>query len=204
MELWLQAAGVLVGLALLWVGLRKLELSRPWAAVLGVLDVLVLVVSVATLGWLGLVLAAAASIAAILGWSIRLAMQLEEILVYAAIQADTSKDDMKQLHRRLKSSHRAFQQLGPIESARLISLLSQRARSADEIDQMALPIALLWVIHRPELKWLVERFDRIMRLYSKPPGAAMEVADAITATTRRSAATFDEIIDGMISAVSLP
>lgn len=133
----------------------------------------------------------------VLAWSVWLAMQKENLLVYAATQCGVSKQEMEDLHNRLKGSNRAFKQIGQIELARLISLLSQRARTPAEMQQMALPIAMLWIVQEGDLPWLVEHFDRLLRLYGRPASNSMQVADTLTVATQRSAATFCEIVEGM-------
>src|SRR5688572_14205308 len=90
--------------------------------------------------------------------------------------------------------------MGRIEVAELISLLAQRARTPSEIEEMALPVALLWVVHRPDLGCLVERFDTLLRLYGEPASESMRVADTLSAGTKASAATFTEMLDALVAA----
>ena len=106
---------------------------------------------------------------------------------------------MEQLHARLWQAGGPFRSLGPIRLAQLISFLAQRGRSAAEIEQMARPVALLWVVHRPELEHFVEQFDRLLRLHDEPASEAMRVADLLTASTQASAATFQEMLDALIA-----
>ena len=122
-----------------------------------------------------------ANVLGFIGWSIRLAMQKESLIVYAAIQTDSSKEEMQELHGRLQESDKAFRALGPIELAKLIKCLSERGRDPEEIRHMARPIALLQVVHEPPLEQLVEKFDRLLRLYQEPAQNAMSIADATVA-----------------------
>lgn len=70
--------GILVGLALLWTGIKKLRTSTLQAALLSTLDIAVLVVSVVLLGWVGVSIFVAATVIAILAWSVYMAMQKPE------------------------------------------------------------------------------------------------------------------------------
>ena len=197
MEVALQILGLVLSLIVLWVGLKRLELDRPWKAILGILDALVLVTSVVALGWLGFALTAIASLLGVLGWSIWLAAKKESLLVSAAIQIGSTKVEMEALHRRLYSSHRAFRQLGPIGLANLMRLVAARARQPEEIAAMAPPIAMLSVTQECEMPWLVEHFDRLLRLYGKGATESMAVADLLTVTTQGAAASFREIVEAM-------
>jgi len=201
-ETALQIVGIALALAILWTGLRRLNVSKFWSAALWLLEFLLLGAGVYALGWVGFALAGIATLLGTLAWSVWLAMQKENLLVFAATQCGATKQDMEELHRRLKGSHRTFQQIGQIELARLISLLSQRARTPAEMQQMALPIAMLWIVQECELPWLVEHFDRLLRLYDRPASNSMQVADTLTVATQRSAANFREIVEGMCQVAS--
>ena len=133
MEIALQVLGIALGLLVLWTGLRKLNVSKFWGAALWLLELLVLGAGVYALGWIGFALAGVATVLGVLAWSVWLAMQKESLVVYAATQSGVSKQEMEDLHNRLKGSNRAFKQIGQIELARLISLLSQRARTPAEV-----------------------------------------------------------------------
>jgi hypothetical protein len=201
METALQILGLILSLIVLWAGFKKLELDRPWKAILGILDALVLVTSVVALSWLGFVLTGFASLLGVLGWSIWLAAKKESLLASAAIQIGSTKPEMEALHRRLYSSHRVFRQLGPIGLANLIRLIAERARQPNEIAAMALPIAMLSVTQQCEMPWLVEHFDRLLRLYGKAATESMAVADLLTVTTQSAAASFREIVEAMCGVV---
>jgi hypothetical protein len=166
-----------------------------------VLDAILLITSVVALGWLGFALTGLASLLGVLGWSVWLAAKKESLLVSAAIQIGSTKQEMQELHSRLYKSHRAFQQLGPIRLADLIRLIAERARRPQEIEAMALPIAMLSVTQECELPWLVEYFDRLLRLYGKAASESMAVADALTVATQNAAASFREMVEGMCRVV---
>ena len=94
MEIVLEAASVLLALALLWLGLNRIDLSSGPKAAIWVAELLLLVGSIASLGWLGVAILMVANVLGFIGWSIRLAMQKESLIVYAAIQTDSSKEEM--------------------------------------------------------------------------------------------------------------
>lgn len=133
--------------------------------------------------------------------TIRLASKRQAILTYASIQSGASYERTRSLADDLKH-HRAMASLGPIQIAELISALAQRGRDLEEIREMGIPIAMLFVVHEPELDELAGKFDQILGLYDKPATAAMELADKISMATKISAATFSETLDGLIAAAS--
>jgi hypothetical protein len=194
---------IVVGLAVFYTGVRRIEISSFRKGVLSLLEVAILVASVVLLGWLGALVFAAVTVIAFIAWSVYLAAQKETYLVYASTQAGGSKEEMYALQKRLWNGHEAFHILGPVETAQLISLLAQRARSPEEIEAMATPVAMLWVVHRPDLGWLVGRFDSLLRLYDEPASESMRLADTLSAVTKESAATFEEMVEGMCAAVTL-
>jgi hypothetical protein len=198
MELALQILVVLVGLALLLTGTKRFELSRYARLALSILDLLVLIAATVALKWVGLGLALGANVIAILCWSVYLAMRKESHLTYAAIQLDVGKGDMESLYDRLYDEYDVFHVLGPIQTSELISLLSQRARSIPEIEHIAPVIAMLVVINSVELEWMVERFDQILRLYGEPASKAVDMANTLTIATKKAAASFHEMVEGMI------
>jgi hypothetical protein len=67
---------------------------------------------------------------------------------------------------------------------------------------MAQPIALLWAVHRPDLDWLVDRFDQLLRRSGMDAGDSMRLADVVSAGTKAGAATFEEMVEAMIAASS--
>lgn len=88
--------------------------------------------------------------------------------------------------------------LGPIERAELIRLLADRNRKPVKIEQMAVPIGMLKTIQSAPLPWLVERFDRLVRLTNELPAKSAEVADTLHATGQNAAASFEEIVDSFV------
>jgi hypothetical protein len=102
------------------------------------------------------------------------------------------------LHRDLMTEHAVFLAIGDHKVAQLIRQLAQRKRSAEETTLMALPIALLWDVHRPAMNGFVERFDRLLRLHGEPAERAMAVADILTTSTSNAADTFDQMSDALI------
>jgi hypothetical protein len=194
--------GLIAALALLWSGRKKVEVGTFGRTLISFLDLIVLVVSVVLLGWIGVAVFLATNVIAFLAVSVRLAMKQEEVLLYAATQCDASKEDMVALSDWMKKEGGPFRLMGPLERAALISELAQRARQPAEMREMAEPIALLWVVHRPELGWLVEHFDRLLRLYGMQASDSMQVADVISGSTKAGAATFVEMVEAMAAAAA--
>jgi hypothetical protein len=64
---------------------------------------------------------------------------------------------------------------------------------------MAAPIAMLHVVFKSELTGLADRFDRLLRLWGMEAAEAGRAADVLTKGAISSAATFDEMLDAMIS-----
>lgn len=190
---------LITSLALLWSGRRRLEVSSFAATFLSVLELLGIATLLLSLGWWGLVVLSVVNLLAVLVWSVVLALRVEEKLVYAATQSGESKETMKALAKKL-NARQELKALGPVEKAELIKLLAERARSASEIETMAVPIGMLKLIHHSSIEWLVERFDRLMRVAGEPADKAMGVADTITTATQRAAAPFAEIVDGLLIA----
>jgi hypothetical protein len=199
METPISAFASVVGLTLFWVGVKKIELGTLRNAILTTADLLLGIVAFVQLGWLGLILFLGLSAVGLVGHSIHLAMQKDGHLVFAATRASAARADVRDLYDRLYASHMVFKYLGPISTAELVALLADRARTLDEIENMAVPVALLSVAHvQPDLVALVERVDRLLRLWQKPASEAMSVADTLTAATQVSAASFEAMLDGMI------
>ncbi len=199
METFLALVGVILYLATLWTGFRKVQLGSHVSAALFIIELVLTVIAVGQLGWrLGLITVGGANLIALIASSVRLAFQHDDLLTYAATQAGTSRTEMKALAVRLRRQRKAFSVFGSIRTAQLISYLSQRGRNVSEIEQMAPAIATLWVIHRPELESFTSDYDRLMRLWKKPASEAMGVADVLTIASQKSAATFQEVLDAMI------
>lgn len=192
----------MVGVALYWTGRKRLELSRFSSALISTLDVAVLIVSVVLLGWLGLAVVIVANAVAFLATGVYLAAKREELLLYAATQCDSTKEEMYALEKQLGKMGGPFRLMGPIDRSTLIRALAERARPPAEIEQIAYPVALLWAVHRPDLVWLAGKFDQLLRLYGHGASESMRVADTISAATKTSAATFEETVDALVAAGS--
>lgn len=197
---WGNALGVVLGLVLLWTGLRRIELSGYWKGLLSLLDLAVLIYSIANLGLIvGTILVVVANLLLFLLTAIRAAMRHEDVLAHAAAVSGSDLSEMKALATRLRRGHKVFGYLGPMTTARLIDHLSDRARTVAEIEEMAPPIAMLWLVDRPDLGKVVDDFDRLLRLWSKSASEAMAVADTLTATRQHSRMTLQEALDGLIA-----
>ena len=197
MELAVSIATLVASLVLLLSGRRRLEFGSFPATALTFLELLGLALAVVSLGWWGLGAVGIVNIIAVLVWSAVLAAKVESKLVYAAIQAGVSKSDMKQLAARLGHA-KELKGLGPVERAELIRLLADRNRKPGEIEQMAGPIGMLETIHSAPLPWLVESFDRLLRLTNEPPDKSTELADILQGTAQNAAASFKEIVDSFL------
>ena len=198
----LEVIGIVIASILLFTGIRKVELGGFLKTVLSIAEIVLLVVSFVLLGWVGLVLFVVINLIALVVSSIRIYMRQESLLTYAGIQADEDYSTMKDLDKELRRAHKSMRALGPIERAQLISALTERSRGVDEIRQMANPIAMLHVVHNVDLQQFAGEFDRILRLYGKDASESMAVADQLTVATKQSAATFQEMVEGMIAAAS--
>jgi hypothetical protein len=65
---------------------------------------------------------------------------------------------------------------------------------------MAVAIAQLSVIFGHDPIRLAPRFDQLLRLYEKSPSESAEVADTLVTATKRSAASFEDMLVAMIVA----
>lgn len=194
------ALGVVVSLVLLWTRVEKIDLSGYLKTVLSFLNLGLLFAGVIALGWPdGALVFAGVNGLAILATSARLAMQEDDVLARAAAVSRSTKPEMKALTKRLPQNHKVFRYLGPIRTAKLIDHLSDAARKVPEIEAMAPPVAMLWVMDRPEMGKFVRDFDRLMRLWRKPASEAMSVADTVTATAQNSPMSMQEVIDSLIA-----
>jgi hypothetical protein len=197
MDRALAIATLIASLALLWTGRRRLGFGSLTATVLTFLELLGLGLAVASLGWWGFVILGIVNVIAGLVWSVILAARVESKLTYAAIQAGVPTEAMKELAKHL-GKRSQLKVLGPQQQAELIRLLAERNRSPDEIEDMAIPIGTLKAIHDASLPWLVESFDRLLRLANEPASKSMEIADTIQGTTQNAVGTFKEIVDAFV------
>jgi len=198
----LEVIGIVIASILLFTGIRKVEVGGFLKAVLSIADLVLLIVSFVLLGWVGFVLFVVINLVALVVSSIRISMRQESLLTYAGIQAGEEHSTMKDLDKELRKAHKSMRTLGPIERAQLISALTERGRGLDEIRQMANPVAMLHVVHDVDLQEFAGEFDRILRLYGKDAADSMVLADQLTAATKQSAATFQEMVEAMIAAAS--
>lgn len=190
--------GLLATLGLLWSGREKLKFGSFLSTLLSLLEVFGTIVAVVSLGWLGFALLAVVNLIAILTWSCVLALRAEEKLRYAATETDKPVAEIKQLAKRLRRGE-GLKAIGPLEQAEMIKLLAERARSIEEIEVMAPAIGSLSLLHGAPLPWLVEHFDRLLRVAGEPAEKAMEAAATLSASTKQAAASFTETLEAMIT-----
>jgi len=192
---------ILLSVAALWTGLKKPDLSVFWKTSLYILDLLLILWGVISLGWSGVYLLIAANVLATLTWSAWLAVKQQDLLTQAAIAAGVGRPEMEALEKRLRRSHRAVKHLGPLDRSRMIRYLADRNRRIGEIEALAVPVATLWVIYRPdvELPQLVEDFDRLLRIWRVPVEDAMSLADKLVIATQRTAGNYSEVVHALLT-----
>lgn len=200
LEAVLSGITIVLYLTLLFTGRQRLEFGRYFQAFASLAGFAILGVSVFLLGWPGVFILVGVTVVAAGIRAVMLAAEQETLLVSAQIHgAFTDRAQAMAFPKELRASHRALRSIGPIELARLIERLAMRGRRATEIRSMAAPIAMLHIVFKSELIALIDRFDRLLRLWRKPAHEATHVADVLTAGTQTSAATFDEMLDSMIA-----
>lgn len=196
----LSAVSIILYLIVLCTGLIRLEFGRYFQAFVSLAGLAVLGATIYFLGWPGVFILASVSAVAFVVRAVMLAVQREAILVSAQVHgAFGSREEALAFPKALRRSHRALRYIGPIELSRLIERLAKRGRRAEEIQAMAAPIVMLHVAFKSELTGLVDRFDRLLRLWGKEAAEAGRAADVLTKGAISSAATFDEMLDAMIS-----
>lgn len=197
----LEIVSLLLGVAVWWLGIRKFELSTGAKSVVSVLEFGLVIVVVYKLGWLGLGLFVAASVVGLLSHSVVLAMRQESILVEVSIRAGAEKSEVQAAHKRLQR-HERLRAVGPIQRAEWMRDLANRGRSLQEIEAMAPAIGGLATVYGgTDPGWLIDRFDRVLRLYGEPASRAEEVAATIHASVNASAASFPEMLEAMVAVV---
>lgn len=200
LEAVLSGITIVLYLTLLFTGRQRLEFGRYFQAFASLAGLAILGASVFLLGWPGVFILVGVTVAAAAVRAVMLAAEQEALLVSAQIHgAFRSREEAMAFPKELRASHRALRSIGPIELATLIDRLAIRGRRADEIRSMAAPITMLHIAFKSELVPLVDRFDRLLRLWGKPADEATNVADVLTAGTQASAITFDEMLDSMIA-----
>jgi len=189
-----------VGLVLLWTRRQRYEFNSFQATLLSILEIVSVFVSMVALGWLGVVILLGINIVAALIWSAILAVKNEAILVDASVQsADMSVEEAGEILDWMKKE-KAFAVIPPLQRGELIRALAEQARSPQEIRPMAVAVAQLSVIFDHDALWLAPRFDQLLRLYEKSASDSEEVADLLVTSTKRSAATFEDMLIAMIVA----
>jgi hypothetical protein len=133
-------------------------------------------------------------------WSVILAVRKEAILVDASVQsADMSVEEADEIWGWM-SKEKAFAVIRPLQRGELIRVLAEQARSAQEIRPMSVAVAQLSVIFDHDVLWLAPHFDQLLRLYDKSASDSEEVADLLVTSTKRSAASFEDMLIAMIVA----
>lgn len=188
-------AGVLSSLGLLWSG--RLKFGSFPSTLFSIVGLLGTVVAVLSLGWLGIALLASVNLVAILVWSRILALRVEEKLRYAATETGESMPKVKALAKALRRQE-GLRWMSPTEQAEIIKLLAERARSVEEIEDVAPAVGSLALLHGASLPWLVEHFDRLLRVAEEPASKATEAAATLSASTQQAAASLKEILEAMI------
>jgi hypothetical protein len=183
-------------LAVLWGGVRRFEFGSFTGTVMSIIELLGIAVSVVSLRWVGLVMFIGANVIAIATWSVILAVRQQTKLTYASTLCGETPGAMYGLAGRLRD-RRELRNYGPIAIADLIVQLAGRNRSLEEIESMAVPIAMLKTIHDVPLDWLVDRLDQIMRLSGETD--PNKVADIVHNTTTHSPMSFREALDALVA-----
>ena len=98
------------------------------------------------------------------------------------------------------SKQKAFAVMPPLERGELIQALAKQARSPSEIRPMAKAVVALSVIFDCNPIRLAPVFDQLLRLYDKSASDSEEVADMLTVATKRSAASFEDMVVAMLVA----
>lgn len=194
-------AALVISVVILWTGLKKPDLSAFWKTALYILDLLLILWGVISLGWSGVYLLIAANVLATLVWSAWLAIRKQDILAQAAVAIGVERSKMEDLERRLRKADQAAKHIGPLDRSRLIRYLAERNRDINEIEALAVPIATLWVIYRPDvgLPQLVEDFDRLLRIWRMPVADAMKLADKLVVATQHTAGSYSEVVHALLT-----
>ena len=200
METLIGALVLVLGLVLLWTGRQRFKFSSFQATLLSILEIAGLVVSVVAMGWLGIGILLGINVIAALVWSVILAARKQSILVDASVQSvDMSVEEADEIWSWM-SKEKAFAVMPPLERGELIRALAAQARSPSEIRLMAVAVAQLAVVFDCDAIWLASYFDQALRLYGKEASDSEEVADTLTTATKRSAASFEDMLVAMIVA----
>ena len=199
---WLEVAGLAVASLALLLSMGGSTFGKSSKLFLFLLEVGVSIWGIIVLGSVGFAIIGGAILLSFLVHTIRFNFIIDRVLRYAATQAVVSRKEMGALHIKLfrsRETKKQFRKLRALGTAQLISELAQRNRSTEEIEAIAPPISLMWSVHDTDLAILVDKFDRILRLYGEPADEAMRIADIITVSVQKSAANFDEMLDAYIA-----
>ncbi len=189
---------LVASLALLWTRAKKLGWSTPVGAALSLFEFVALGISIVQLGWIGLLIFVMVNVAGFFISGMVGAAQVDADMAVAAAHGGYEKAEMQAALSTLIADNR-LTILGTKKRAKIVLALADRSRSPAEIEDMGSPIGMLYVIGEPRsIEWLVERFDTIMRLYGHRSEEAMDVADTLTASFQRSAATLEETIEALV------
>lgn len=194
-----EVIGISITMAAIGMGIIKLELSRPWKFIAAFLDYALLLAGLVLLGPIvGMLLGISGIAAWILVTSVKLAMEYDEVATDAAIHWRVSREQAKNIITRLRrSGGKPFQYLGPLGTAHLAAALAKCARSPEETEAMAKPIAMLAAIFHKDPSVIAPRLDRLMRRFREPAERAPHIADVITRASQLTPGSFDQVIDGL-------
>lgn len=141
----LSILGLLLGLALIWSGHRRLQWYSASKAVLSALDLLTLALAVYSLGWSGVALLAAANLFALLAWGAASAIYMQAEMSAAAALSEQNPSELRQTYEAV-TKIRDLRSMGGRRSARMVRLLAERGRQPEEILVIAHAVGLLWII----------------------------------------------------------
>lgn len=197
MSTLLGVLGLVAALALLWAGFRRFSWSSPASAILSVLDLAVLTLAIIQLGWFGLGLFVVLNMLGFVGWGIAGAIFVQHELSGARAFNPVDPERVNHVNKLLQKRSE-LKVLGPRRRAQLVRFLSERHRNTREIEDMAPPVGLLWTIaNKPDLEWLVERFDTVLRAWDTPASDAMRTADTIAAGALNSPASVADMLEAL-------
>lgn len=194
---FIEIVAILVGLVVLWTGIRRIEVDAPAKAILSALELLTLLLSVVLLGLVGWLVFIVANILGFVAYGVWLAARKQAILAAAAAQSGMTLQEMEALQRRLRNAHTAFRALDPIELAEFVRTLAQVGRPIGEMEILALPIALLSRVHDVDLGVLTPKFDQLLRVWGRSAGDSMKVADQLTVAVQKTPASLMDYVESL-------
>ena len=189
-----------LNLALLYAGIKKISFNTPARTAIAVAEIGLTTVSLVLLGIWGIPIAVGIILVSVLVLSVKSAADFETVCASCSIYGQFhSKEQAATFIKGLYRSHKSLPWLGLMGLANVVLRLSERHRSPDEIRHMAAPIAMLAAVNGRDPLYLADKIDLILRRWDKPASDTMEVADIVTASAQRSAATFGEMLDSLSS-----